>query len=66
MDTIIAIGIIAVAGIFVFRRVRAQMKAKEKGGCGCSGGCGPECASGGGADCGCGRDAQCETDKEKP
>ncbi|MEF2232132.1 MAG: hypothetical protein V3571_14465 [Pseudodesulfovibrio sp.] len=64
MDTIIAIGIIAVAGVFVFRRVRAQMKAKKGGGCGCSGDCGPECASKIPHGCGREQEKECMNNKE--
>lgn len=39
MDTAIAIIIIAVAALFVFNKVRKQLNARERGGCGCSGGC---------------------------
>lgn len=39
MDTAIAIIIIAIAGYFVFKKIRAQYKSKNSGGCGCSGGC---------------------------
>ena len=46
MDTVIAITIIAVAGFFVFRKFRKQLKAKKGGGCGCSGGCSTDLSSG--------------------
>jgi len=63
MDTIIAIGIIAVAGIFVIRRIYAQMKAKQGGGCGCSGGCGPECGGKGAHHCDSDAEKGCSCDK---
>ncbi|WP_419785961.1 FeoB-associated Cys-rich membrane protein [Pseudodesulfovibrio sp.] len=56
MDTIIALGIIAIACIFVFRRVYTQMKNKKAGGCGCSGGCATDCASAPTGKCGCGQE----------
>ena len=40
MDTAVAVIIIAVAGFFVVRKVRNQLKAKDGCGCGCSGECG--------------------------
>ncbi len=58
MDTAIAVIIIAVAAIFVFRKIRKQLSAK--GGCGCSGGCSTDSSSG--SCCGSGDDS-CSCDK---
>lgn len=60
MDTAIAVIIIAVAGYFVFRKIRNQLKAKGGGGCGCSGGCPTDTSAG---SCCQGNDDQCSCDK---
>ena len=61
MDTAIALVIIAVAGYYVFKMVRSQIRDRKKGGCGCSGSCpsGPsDSCSGDGAN-------QCSCDKKR-
>jgi xanthine dehydrogenase iron-sulfur cluster and FAD-binding subunit A len=58
MDTIIAVIIIVLAGVYVFRRMHKSITGKS--GCGCSGDCGACGGSGQNAD------GSCPSEKKEP